>query len=290
MHLRIPALAVLLTLCFGSVTRAQDADPFLWLENVYGARAQAWVAAENAKTLAVLTKDPRFETFDDHAAQILGASDRIPAPAVIDGTVYNFWQDADHVRGIWRSTPLADYAKPDPNWTTLIDLDALAASEDKNWIWQGADCDSPSRKRCLISLSEGGEDASNRSRVRSADARVRKRRLRTAARQGRTAVWLGDDTLLAAREWAPGELTASGYPYVVKKLKRGQPLEAATEIFRGAPTDLAASPFVMHDGSGKPARRDPPQARRSSNPRRACFWRTAFTNSTCRPNRTFRAW
>ncbi|MDP9105494.1 MAG: S9 family peptidase, partial [Candidatus Eremiobacteraeota bacterium] len=35
---------------------ADASDPFLWLEDVNGARAVDWVKAENAKTLGVLQK------------------------------------------------------------------------------------------------------------------------------------------------------------------------------------------------------------------------------------------
>ena len=132
------------------------ADPFLWLEDVSSPRAMAWVKAENAKTLAVLQRDPRFAGADADALAVGQSHDRIPPPDIITGRVYNFWQDADHVRGIWRSTTIADYANSAPAWTTVLDLDALATAENKNWVWQGADCDSPSRDRCLISLSDGG--------------------------------------------------------------------------------------------------------------------------------------
>jgi prolyl oligopeptidase len=242
------AAAAALTLILGVAARAEVPDRYLWLEDVYGARAQVWVKAQNAKTLAVLQKDPRFDDFYDDALAINEASDRIPAPQFVDGTVYNFWQDATHVRGIWRSTSLADYANPSPAWTTVIDLDALAKSEGKNWVWGGANCDSPSKTRCLISLSEGGEDAQT----------VREFDLRTKAfvpdgfvlpHGKQVASWVDDETLLVSREWEPGDLTASGYPYIVKKLKRGQALDAATEIYRGTKTDVSVDPFEVHDGS-----------------------------------------
>ena len=51
-------LAVLVTACGRSTTG--EADPYLWLEELDSPRVQAWVAAENAKTLAVLERDPRF--------------------------------------------------------------------------------------------------------------------------------------------------------------------------------------------------------------------------------------
>ncbi len=62
--------------------------------------------------------------------------------------------------------------------------------------------------------------------------------------------WDGADSLLVAREWNPGEVTESGYAYIVKRLKRGQPLAAATEVFRGEKTDVGASAGVLHDGDG----------------------------------------
>ena len=248
MFVRIVALAAGLTLAVAAVARAQTADPFLWLEDVNGARAQAWVEDENAKTLAVLAKDPRFAAFEDQATQIASASDRIPVPEIIDGTVYNFWQDAEHVRGIWRSTSIDDYAKAEPHWTTVLDLDALAKAEGKNWIWQRADCDSPSRKRCLIWLSDGGEDAST----------VREFDLPTHAFAGdgfvlphgkQSVVWMTDDALLVSREWSAGELTSAGYPFDVRMLKRGQPLDAATAVFRGSATDDEVAVDEMHDAS-----------------------------------------
>ena len=224
-------------------------DPYLWLEELNGPKALDWVKAENAKTLAVLQGDPRFAGLYAQALAIGQAEDRIPYPNLINGRVFNFWQDSVHVRGIWRSTTLADYATPAPAWTTVLDLDALAAAEGKNWVWHGADCDSPSRRRCLISLSDGGEDAET----------VREFDLGTAQfvpggfelpRGKQNTAWASEDTLLVSREWAPGEVTTSGYPYIVKSLARGMPLSSAVEVFRGTPADVSASPFEITDGQG----------------------------------------
>ncbi len=135
-------------------------DPFVWLEDVHGARAMAWVAAENAKTLHVLRSDPNFNGLYADALKIAQAKDRIPSPSFIGGQIYNFWQDDDHVRGIWRRTTLGELSRPRrPQWTTVLDLDALAKAENANWVWQGADCRWPAEHRCLLVLSDGGEDA-----------------------------------------------------------------------------------------------------------------------------------
>jgi prolyl oligopeptidase len=63
--------------------------------------------------------------------------------------------------------------------------------------------------------------------------------------------WVGEDTLLVTREWNRGELTKSGYAYIVKRVVRGQPLSAAVEIFRGAPTDeLPSGAETLRDDAG----------------------------------------
>jgi prolyl oligopeptidase len=249
MFVRRIVTASVLFLLAGIAARATEADPFLWLENVNGPRSQAWVKAENAKTLAVMQNDPRFDAFYEDALAINEATDRVPTPEIINGTVYNFWQDATHVRGIWRSTSLADYGNPSPTWTTVLDLDALAKSENANWIWGGANCDSPSGTRCLIELSDGGEDAKTirefdlPSKSFVSDGFVLPRGKQNVA-------WVSDDTVLVAREWTPGDLTASGYPFILKSLKRGQPLDAATEVFRGTKSDVSVSPMEINDGNG----------------------------------------
>ncbi|HEY5349318.1 MAG TPA: prolyl oligopeptidase family serine peptidase [Candidatus Lustribacter sp.] len=231
----------------GAATRTAATDPFLWLENSGSARVHAWVKAENAKTLAVLQRDPRFAGFYASALAINDAKDRIPYPTVIGGQVYNFWQDATHVRGIWRTTTIADYAKPAPAWKTVLDLDALAKAERKNWVWQGADCTSPSGQRCLISLSEGGEDAAT---IREFDLPSHQfvKGGFSLPRGKQSAAWLSDDTLLVAREWQRGDVTASGYPYIVKTLERGQPLSAAFELMRGKRSDVGTSVTELQDG------------------------------------------
>ena len=245
------ALALALGLASGA--RAQNGsdstDPFLWLEDVHGARATEWVKSENAKTLDVLQKDPHFAQFYGDALAINEDNDKLPAPTFIDGDVYNFLRNADHVRGIWRMTSRVDYLTEKPKWRTVLDLDRLAKDEGKNWVFSGVDCNSPSRTRCLIRLSEGGEDA----------VTVREFDLKTSAfvpggftlpRGKQSFAWIGDDALLVSREWQPGELTASSYPFVVKRLRRGQALSAATEVFRGNKSDVSVQVNERVDGYG----------------------------------------
>jgi prolyl oligopeptidase len=224
-------------------------DPYLWLEDVGGARATAWVKAENAKTLAVLERDPRYPALYADALKIAQSKDRIPVPEFLGGKVYNFWQDADHVRGIWRETTAADYGNAAPAWSTVLDLDALAKAENANWVWQSTDCLRPAETRCLVALSDGGEDAST---IREFDLGSRHfvDGGFTLPHGKQVAAWENAGSLFVARAWKPDELTTSGYPYVVKRLARGQPLDAAVEIFRGKPSDVSVSPVALDDGAG----------------------------------------
>ena len=77
----------------------------------------------------------------------------------------------------------------------------------------------------------------------------------TLPRGKQRIAWDGQDALLVAREWSPGDLTASGYPFIVKRLQRGQPLSRAVEVFRGAKTDggYGVTPVALHDGAGHTA-------------------------------------
>ena len=232
-----------------AATAPTDADPFLWLEQAHDERAMQWVKAENTKTDAVLERDPRFKALFHDAKVILEAKDRIPEPSVIGGQIFNFWQDAEHTHGIWRQTDPADYQSAAPNWRTVIDLDAMSKSEKANWFWKGAICREPDEQRCIISLSDGGEDAVT---LREFDL------AKSAFVDGgfslpsgkQDVAWLDADTVLLAREWKPGETTRSGYAYVVKRLRRGQPLDAAVEVYRGSADDVNASPISLSDGAG----------------------------------------
>jgi prolyl oligopeptidase len=224
-------------------------DPYLWLEQVTSPRALAWVDTENKRSLAVLESDPRYATLHAEALALAQAKDRIPTPDFLGGGVYNFWQDADHVRGLWRRTSAEDYANAAPDWTTVLDLDRLAQEEHANWVYKGAVCARPQERLCLIALSDGGEDATTLREFdletdRFVDGGF------SLPHSKQSVDWLDPDTILVARDWGPGSLTASGYPFVVKILHRGQALSQAQTVFHGDPTDVQVDPEVLVDGQG----------------------------------------
>ena len=134
-------------------------DPYLWLEEVQGDKALAWVRERNAGSTSLLQSQPMFADNQAKVLAVLNNRDQIPGVTRRGDYFYNFWRDAKNTRGLWRRTTLAEYRKAQPQWDVLLDLDALGKTENENWVWGGADCLAPDYNRCLISLSRGGADA-----------------------------------------------------------------------------------------------------------------------------------
>jgi prolyl oligopeptidase len=233
---------------------AQDADhdPNLWLEDIEGEAALAWVRAQNARALAQLTGDSRFAKLERDAIAIANDRDRLALGAVRDGYLYNFWQDETNVRGLWRRTLLADYARGEPVWRTLLDLDALARAENANWVFKGVIAREGS-SRCMIGLSDGGKDSTlYREFDTQAGGFVSEGFMAPEAKS--LIAWADDDRLFVATDWGleHGEptVTESGYPYIVKAWARGTPLSTATEVIRGARRDISVGAWMLEDIDG----------------------------------------
>ena len=157
--MRTRAVAILFVGCLSIGIHGIQGDPFLWLEEVEGERALAWVEARNAETLAALGEGDEFQTLYRDVLDILTAQDRIAYPSTVGDVVYNFWTDSDHPRGIYRRTSLSDYLGGNPEWETVLDIDALAAREDVPWAFRGMTCLAPEHHHCMVNLSRGGSDA-----------------------------------------------------------------------------------------------------------------------------------
>lgn len=228
-----------------------SADPFMWMEEIEGSRALAWAREENARSLKVLQQDARYPGLLADARHVLNGEDRIPSVSFAGtGELRNLWQNPDHVRGVWRRTTLEGYRSKVPEWETLLDIDALAAIEKTNWVWQGAACLPPADRRCLILLSNGGKDAND---IREFDV-DRKSFVPDGfvAPEGKQyAAWIDADTLLLARDWGAGTMTKSGYPFIIKRWRRGQPLEQTSEAFRGSASDVMVYPLILTDSEGR---------------------------------------
>ncbi|MCL7983986.1 MAG: S9 family peptidase, partial [marine benthic group bacterium] len=225
---------------------SEAADPYLWLEEVDGEEALAWVSERNERSLARLEDDPRYDAFYSEALAIYEASDRIPYGSYFGGHVHNFWQDEEYVRGVWRRTTLASYASDEPAWETVLDVDALARDEQENWVYKGRSCLAPEYRRCLIRLSRGGGDAVV---VREFDARER-----AFVEDGfylpeakSNVSWIDENALFVGTDFGPGSLTSSGYPRTVRVWERGTELSDARQIAETDSSYVSISGFVSRE-------------------------------------------
>jgi prolyl oligopeptidase len=234
----------------GAQTPTEPTDKYQWLEDVSSERSMAWVKAENERSAKVLEGDPHFAGLEATALKVLESPDRLPYPEINGGDVYNTWQDADHLRGILRRTSIADYLAAQPHWQTVLDYDALAKQDNERWVEKGLRCLYPGNELCLVALSAGGEDAVV---MREFNLKLGKfvegGFVLPRSKQG--VSWVDKDTLLVSRDWGPGTMTKSGYPFVVKLWKRGQSLDQAKEVYRGAETDETGSGArTLNDSAG----------------------------------------
>lgn len=225
-------------------------DPYLWLEDVEGKEALQWVGSQNE-----LTKErySQAETFDETYNYLLddyNSVDRIPFPSIRGQYIYNFWRDKNNIRGIWRRTSLESYQNDAPEWETIIDVDLLANEENKNWVWRGANCLGPDFKKCLVSLSDGGKDASV---LREYDIETK-----TFVEDGFFAPeakqysdWINEDQVLIATDFGEGTLNESGYARQVRIWNRGDNLLSSEILFEGGYQDIFSFPFseIRPDGN-----------------------------------------
>ncbi|MFE5625301.1 prolyl oligopeptidase family protein [Streptomyces virginiae] len=215
-------------------------DPYLWLEDVSGETALAWVRERNAETVEALTGGPGFKVLEQEMREVLDDDGRIPYVFRRGRHLYNFWQDADHVRGLWRRTTLEEYRTDRPAWEVLLDLDALADAEGEKWAWAGSRVLAPEHRHALILLSRDGADA----------CVVREFDLETlefvtdgfTVAEAKTRIgWIDHDRVWIGTDFGPGSMSTSGYPLQVRRWHRGTPLEDAELVYEGRPSDLSAS-------------------------------------------------
>jgi prolyl oligopeptidase len=217
---------------------ANDKDPWLWLEDVAGDASLAWVRGRNAITEAHLGSDPRFAATRAATLEVLDSREQIPHVARRGDWLYNFWRDDRSPRGLWRRCTLDEFRKPQPDWQTVLDLDALGRAEVENWVWAGATAFGPEYRRAMVSLSRGGADATVQREFDLIDLCFVEDGFTMPEAKNRVT-WADIDTLFVATDFGPGSLTDSGYPRTVRRWQRGQPLADAPTVFEGEPGDVS---------------------------------------------------
>jgi len=218
---------------------APDDDPYLWLEEIDGERALAWVEAQNAATVGRFG-DARFAADRDTLAAIFDRPDNIPLIGRRGTRGFNFWKDAVHPRGLWRTTKLDSYRTTAPEWDILLDLDALAEKEGEDWTWSGASTIPGTHDRAILMLSRGGADAVMMREFNLSSRDFVPGGFSSPEAKG-GAAWLDRDTLLLSSSLGEGMATASGYARTVRLWRRGSDPLAAPVIFETDADHMAVS-------------------------------------------------
>ena len=226
---------------------AESDDPYLWLENVEGEEALNWVRTQNAGSLKQLEADPRFKSMEQEALSVLTSEERLALGQIHNGNVYNFWQDEQHVRGLWRRASVETYRAGAPEWETLIDYDALAKSEARNWVRSSVVCLSPEYVHCMVALSDGGKDATIWREFNTDTKEFVQAGFELPEAKSRVA-WLDDGMLIIGTDTGEDSLTDSGYPRRLQRLGRRATVDTAPVIFEASTDDVSVASSVQHDG------------------------------------------
>jgi prolyl oligopeptidase len=242
MRLAIAALAMT-----AAVANAQTPeDPYLWLEDVTGEKPLEWVKSRDAESKAELEAKPEFAQLHERLLAIYNSRSRIPSVQKRGTWLYNFWQDAENPRGVWRRTTLDEYRKTEPKWDVVLDIGKLSTDENEKWVFKGAVCLYPDYKRCLVSLSRGGADAIEIREFDTGSKQFVKGGFLLPESKG-SGTWKDIDTIYVETNFGPGTMTDSGYPRMVKEWKRGTPLSEAMLTFEGKTTDVGVGAEVVNE-------------------------------------------
>ena len=241
----LAALLVGGTACTPPESASMDSDPYLWLEEIDGEQALDWVRDQNARTAERLKAHPEFESFREQALAALNSTSRIPHVQQRGDYLYNFWRDEEHPRGLYRRATLDELRKEDPQWQTVLDIDAMSAADGERWVYKGVTCLPDEYRHCLVRLSPGGGDATvirefDMDALAFVDGGFE---LEVAKSQ---ASWVDADTLFVGTDFGDGSMTDSGYPRIAKLWKRGTELAAARTLYEGATDSVSAGAGRIH--------------------------------------------
>jgi len=247
-------------------TSTATTDPYIWLEEVESEKSLEFAKSANEACLKQLGNP---ETSGDDTYQrilnVLESNDRIPYVSQFgkneqgEPVLFNFWKDSTNPKGLWRKTTLASYQTESPEWTTVLDVDALAETDGIGWVWKGSRPLPRARdeagngkmvERALLNLSRGGSDAVH---VKEFDLTTgtfvdpeQDQGFYLPEAKSRVS-YKSRNVLLVGSDFGPDSLTDSGYPRTVREWVRGTPLEEAPIIFEGEKTDVSVSAYISDE-------------------------------------------
>ncbi len=225
-------------------------DPWLWLEDIDGERALAWVREQNSHALERLGRRPEFASLLAEARNALDAESRVPdIVAAYGDLVYELRQDPAHPRGVLRRANLRQLRAAETRWETVLDVDAMSTADRENWVFKGLEVLPRQERRALVFLSRGGGDAVEMREFDLIDKRFVPDGFRLPPAKLR-ADWRDADTVYVGTDFGRGSLTESGYPRSARLWRRGESLESAAVLFETAPRHMSVSAVRMESTAG----------------------------------------
>lgn len=247
---RTHALFFTLLLLLATFAVQESSDPYLWLEEVEGEKALAWVKERNQTTKDAYEERPEFKAIYDRSLAILDSKEKLLYPRVLGGSVYNFWRDAEHERGVLRRLPLKRFLSGKKNWETVLDVDVLSEEEDENWVFAGHMPLGPDYRRTLVWLSRGGSDACVVREFDLASKTFVEDGFVLPEAKSRLA-WRDANSLYVGTDFGDDSMTDSGYPRILKVWERGTPLSEARTLLEVNKEDISVSAQVYRRPEGQ---------------------------------------
>ena len=172
------------------------------------------------------------------ALEVLDTDARIPYVRRRGDYLYNFWRDAENPRGLWRRTTLDSYRTDAPDWEVVIDIDELAAPTTRTGCGPAPRCIEPDHSSGADQPVARRLGCRGRARVRHAHKRIRRPAASSCPRPRRRSPGRTRTPCCVGTDFGEDSLTDSGYPRLVKRWRRGTPLDDAETLFSGASTDV----------------------------------------------------
>lgn len=220
-------------------------DPFLWLEVLEGKKAMQWVKEKNSVSEDYITNSPEFESIYKNILEILNSDEQLTNPEIVGNYVYDLWKDDENKLGLWRRMPLEDYTSNKSDWENVLDFDSLSNSEDKQWVFWGANWLEPENKRCLIRISDGGKGAEEQ-REFDVECKTFVNNGFVIPESNSSFTWIDKNYVYVATPFGEGALTQIGIPRILKRWKRGTALSEAQTIFEADSTDIGVFSYVIN--------------------------------------------
>ena len=221
-------------------------DDYLWLEEIDSSKSMQWVNKYNLITDEKLKSSALYPELYNQALSVLNNKSRLPSVSQSGKWLYNFWQDENNPRGIYRRTSLKEFKKKQPKWETVLDMDKYSLEHNKNYDYHGMRCLPPKGINCLVNLSPEGGDA-----VEIREFNLKKKQFIKGGFKvplAKTQIsWIDKDTVYIGTEFGKDSMTASGYPRIIKKWKRGTSLSDAKILFTADEKSMAARAFRIKE-------------------------------------------